>query len=154
VWFYTQNVISTYTSVILTRVRVNMTLTTVIYIRKSAISHAECDFYMHKSDFYTQSAISIRRVWFPHTWVWFYTQSVMSTHMSVILHAECDFHTHKCNVDTCACEYDTNECKLYTKSAILHAVWFLHAKSNFHTQSVISTLTRGISTRKVPHTRV
>jgi hypothetical protein len=46
--------------------------------RKVWLLHAECNFYTHKRDFYTQSAISTRRVWF-------YTQSMISTHTSVML---------------------------------------------------------------------
>jgi hypothetical protein len=37
VWFYTQTVIFTHTSVILTRMRVNMTLTSMIKMRSSVI---------------------------------------------------------------------------------------------------------------------
>jgi hypothetical protein len=103
VWFYTLSMISTHTSVILTRISVNMTLTwmittrsSVIYTRRVGFPHAECDFYTHnvtytrnmistgdynrhENDFYLHSTIFTRKVWF-------YTQSVVSTHTRVIWH--------------------------------------------------------------------
>jgi hypothetical protein len=59
VLFYTQSVIFTQTNVILTFMRVNITLTSVITIRSSLIY--------------------ARRVWFPHTVRDFHMQSVIST---------------------------------------------------------------------------
>jgi hypothetical protein len=53
VWFYTQSVIFTLTSVILTRMRVNMTLISVTTIRASVI-------YAHRVRFHTQSVIYTR----------------------------------------------------------------------------------------------
>jgi hypothetical protein len=62
--------------------------------------HTESNFYtqcviLHKIDIYTQSTISLRRVWF-------YSQSV-------ILHKGCGFHSKENNVDTFGSKYDTHE---------------------------------------------
>jgi hypothetical protein len=79
--FHLQSVISTHKSVVVIRMRVNMTLTSVIYTRKVRfLQHAQCRFHT-QCDFVMISTrtrlIFTRRVWL-------YTQSVVSTHTRVI----------------------------------------------------------------------
>jgi hypothetical protein len=107
---------TTHTRVILTRIRVKMTLTIVIttstrviYKRRVWFPH-DCDFNTHESDFYTQSVIFTR-------------MSVILTLTSVI--ATCNTHE---------CDYNTHECNLNTN------------KIDFYTQRMVSTYTRLIDT--------
>jgi hypothetical protein len=132
-------------------------VTTIIPQRKQKkkkcqqLQHAWVCFNPHKSDFYTQSAIYTRRVWFSRTHkcnfdtydthecdfnthkIGVYTQSKISTRrvwfstQSVILHAECAAYTHENKFDTYASEYDTHECDFYSLE-----LWFLHAEFNFY----------------------
>jgi hypothetical protein len=155
--FNTQIVISTHTSVFLTRMREHMALTSVIttcssviYTRIVWFPHAEYDFYK-QSVIYTRSVISTgtnvistrtklistRRVWFPH--------------------AECDFHILECNM--------TLTSMITTRSSVIFTrrVRFLHVEIVISTYcviltrankittltTVISTCTRVISTRRV-----
>jgi hypothetical protein len=121
VWF------PTHTSVILTRVRLNMTLTSVIDTRRVR--------------FHTQSVISTRSLVSTRANVtrkvrlsrreWFYTQSVVSTHTRVILTRMRVNVTLTSVIKTCT------------------GVSFLHAEYNFHTQSVILHVEYGFHT----HTR-
>jgi hypothetical protein len=74
--------------------------------------------------------------WFLHAksnfrTVWFYTQSVMSTHKSIML-------THESNFDAYAYKYDTHECDLYTFECGSYTL------SVISTRSVISTSTNVI----------
>jgi hypothetical protein len=69
--------VSTHTSVILTRTRVNMTLTSVITTPSSVNPYAECDFYK-------QSVISTRIVILTRTDVIITLTTVISTRTGVI----------------------------------------------------------------------
>jgi hypothetical protein len=103
-------VVSTHKRVVLTRKRVNMTLTSVM---KDT----------HECNLHTQSVISTRIVILTR-------MNVMTTRKGLI--SECDFHTHECNFDPYEYDYDTLECDLYTQNVIStfqHAQdWCLHAK--------------------------
>jgi hypothetical protein len=121
-WFYTQVVLSTYTRVSFKRMRVNMTLTSLIMTRLRVFLYAEYNFY-------TQSVIST------HT-------RLVSTRRVRFSHAECDFtcrvilHAHDskyaCEYDTHKYDNDTLECDSYTQSVIsTRRVWFQHSQDWF-----------------------
>jgi hypothetical protein len=144
--FYTHSVIVT-RRVLLSHAECYCHTKSVIVTRNMPECHfksLECIFNTHKSDFYCN--------FYPH---------------SVILHAECDFHTHECNFytyecvnDTLAwdlhtqcnfntprCDFNTQNIGCYTQSTIsIRKVRYPHA-AWFYTQSVLSTLTRVITTR-------
>jgi hypothetical protein len=119
----------THASVILTRMRVNMALTSMITTRPSVI--------------HTQRVQFLHAVWFLQALMWLRT-SVVSTRTRLIStsriwfpHAECDFtrsvvssnfDTYECDYDTQEYDYDTQECDLYTHelnfNTMLVTVWF------------------------------
>jgi hypothetical protein len=81
VWFHTQSVVSIHTRVILKRMRVNMTLTSVITIRSSVISTRRVYFPHALWCWHARMWLRHTRLWIQHTQEWF-------------LHAECDFDTY------------------------------------------------------------
>jgi hypothetical protein len=117
--FYTQSVIAT-RSVILRRTNVILTRIIVILTRRVWFIHAECDLY-------TQSVISIWRVWFQHAQMWF-------------PHAECDFDTYECDYDTNECDYDPHECDYDTHECDLNTDE-LNFELNFNTMRVTLKIT-------------
>jgi hypothetical protein len=80
----------------------------------------ETDNNKHERDFYEQSVIFTRRIWF--------------------IHAEGGLHTHES-------DYDKHECDFYAQSVIFTRklglrpaqVWFLHPRCDLYMQSVIVT---------------
>jgi hypothetical protein len=132
VWFYTQSGIYTHTSVILTRKSVIMKLTSVIharsnviYTRRMSFAHAvlfwphkcdydtyECAINIQKSDFYTQSVISTRRVWFIVAEREFYMQCYFYTYTNVIATRTIVISTRKRVIST-------------------RRVWFQHGRKKF-----------------------
>jgi hypothetical protein len=107
------------------------------WVKKKIYKH-ECNFHS-QCDFDTVISthtrmISTRTVWCWHIWVWLWHSYVLipqyacKNHSCVwCSHAYCDEHTHKSKFRTLTSVITTRE------------VWFLHAKYNIHTQSVIST---------------
>jgi hypothetical protein len=87
------------------------TRTSVIYERKVWFQHARVWFIYLECNFYTQSVIATRRVWFPNA-VWFWHAQMWLRHLQLwfqqaqnwFLHAECDVDTYECDYGTCTCQ--------------------------------------------------
>jgi hypothetical protein len=130
-------VVSAHTKVLLTRMRVNRTLTSVITTRSSVVS--TCSVILICTNVITtQKSVISTRIRLISTRRVRYSQAECDfTRRVWFLHAECNFHT-QCDFDMHECDNDTNDCGFSTH------------KNDFYTQSVIMTLISVIA----PHTTV
>jgi hypothetical protein len=103
-WFYTQSVVSTHTRIILTRMRVNMTLASVITVRSSVVCTRRAQFPYAACDFFPQGVFATRSETLRHTNVFSTLTTVISKRTKEwFLPAECDFDSYEC-------DYETHEC--------------------------------------------
>jgi hypothetical protein len=110
--------LSTYTIVSLTRMRVNMTLTSVISTR--SVLSTSTNVIPTRT-----RLISTRRLRFPHAecdftrrMLFLLTRDHESNFDAYASKAECKFHTHS-DFDTHECDNDTHNCDVNTQSVIL-----------------------------------
>jgi hypothetical protein len=147
----------THTNLILTRMRVNMILKSVI------IPHSECDFYTHSVIFKrgvthttvistrirVKSTLKVhilparcdftRRVWFSHSLVYFWHVCVWIWHSKVwlrhvrvwFIYTECDFYTHSIISTHNVNWKGTNVIKIRTRMNSTRLVRFPHAECDF-----------------------
>jgi hypothetical protein len=98
----------------------------------------ECDFYTKECYFFTQIVISTRKIEYPHAACNFYTHK-----QEWFLHAKCTFYPQSV-IFTYSSVVLTRVCVNMILSTVIYTL-----RVRFYTQSVISTSTIVISTRKM-----